>query len=170
MLEVVEISPKGMRFGISFQLNGKPRLSKGGEEGLMASDPRFLNGVMVARPGLLQREVVLEIVGLEVVGAVVPVEFVQQMSPYRIAERYVGSEGIGVTMAGLTGVSLGEGVIRFEKEAGVVAKDTITNAEVDGASRKLFTVLGFAAVGVLLFVGVVVFVGMRLKKSRESEV
>ncbi len=167
-LRVLEISPESIRFAISFQLNGKPRMSKDGEEGLMSSDPRYLNGTMVATPGLLQKEVVLQLSDIEVPDATVPKEFVQQMSPYRIAERYLGSEGIGKTMAGLTAVSLGEGVVRFEKEAGVVPHDTITNEQVDDGSMKVFKFFGIAACIFLVFVGIVLFVGLRLKKSRQA--
>jgi len=164
--EVLEISPENIRFRISFQLNGKPRMSKEGEAGLMSSDPRYLNGTMIATPGLRQKEIVLQVSDIDVPGATVPKEFVQQMSPYRIAERYIGSEGIGKTMAGLTSVSLGAGVLRFEKEEGAVPKDTITNAEVDRGTRKVFTVFGIAASGFLVFVGIVLFVALRMKKSR----
>ena len=167
-MEVLEISPENIRLRISFQLNGKPRLSRKGEDGLMTSDPRYLNGTLIATPGLLQKEVILQISDIDVPGAKVPAEFVQQMSPYRIAERYLGSEGIGKTMAGLTSVSLGDGVVRFEKEAGVTPKDTITNAQVDDGSRKVFTVLGIAACGFLIFAGIVILVGLRLKKSRAA--
>ena len=167
-LRILEISPKNIRFAISFQLNGKPRLSKDGEEGMMTSDPRYLNGTMVAAPGLLQKEVVLQISDIEVPGATVPKEFVQQMSPYRIAERYLGTEGIGKTMAGLTSVSLGDGVVRFEKEEGVVPSDTITNEQVDDGSMKVFKFFGIAASIFLVFVGFVILIGLRLKKSRQS--
>lgn len=170
MLRVATITSEEMRLEISFQLNGKPRMSKDGEDGLMSSDPRYLNGMMVANPGLLQNEVVLQISDIEVADATVPAEFVQQMSPYRIAERYIGTEGIGETMAGITSVSLGDGVIRFEKEKGMVAADTITEAQVDDGSRKLFTFLGIAASIFLVFVGIVLFAGLRLKKSRGGPV
>lgn len=165
-LQVLEISPENIRFAISFQLNGKPRMSKEGEGGMMSSDPRYLNGNMVAVPGLLQKEVVLQISDIEVTDAKVPKEFVQQMSPYRIAERYLGTEGIGKTMAGLTSVSLTDGAVRFEKKKGVVPDDTITNSQVDDGSKKLFVFFGIAASIFLVFVGIVLFVGLRLKKSR----
>ncbi len=166
-LQVLEISPESMRLAISFQLNGKPRMAKEGEAGMMASDPRFLNGIMVATPGLLQKEVVLQLSDIEVPDAEVPKEFVQQMSPYRIAERYLGTEGIGKTMAGLTSVSLGEGVVRFEKEEGMIPSDTITNEQVDDGSMKVFKFFGIAACIFLIFVGIVLFVGLRLKKTRQ---
>lgn len=167
-MQVLEISPEEMRLGISFQLNGKPRISKEGESGLMSSDPRYLNGVLVATAGLLQGEIVLQISDIEVEGAEVPKEFIAQMSPYRIAERYIGSEGIGKTMEGLTDVKLGDGRVRFIKEEGVIPADTITNEQVDLMSQKLFTVFGIAASGFLLLVGIVLIVGMRLKKARAA--
>jgi len=170
MFRVKEISPESIRFEISFQLNGKPRMSKEGEGGIVASDPRYLNAELVAEPGLLQREVVLQVRDIRVPGKKVPWEFKEQMSPYRIAERYVGKEGIGTTMAKLTAVELGDGFVRFEKKAGVVAKDTVTDAQVDRASRRLFTVLGIVASVFLLVAGVVIFIGLRLKKKRGEPV
>ncbi|MBC7979500.1 MAG: hypothetical protein H7Y36_02945, partial [Armatimonadetes bacterium] len=104
MLHVEEISPENVRLSISFQLNGKPRLAKKGEVGWMGSDPRYLSGTLVAEPGLMSREIILQIRDIIVPGKKVPVEFIERMSPYRIAERYVGSEGIGTTMAKLTKV------------------------------------------------------------------
>ena len=170
MLRVASISPEEIRLEISFQLNGKPRLSKEGEGGWITSDPRYLNGIMVAKPGLLNKEVVLQISDIEVPGKTVAEGFLGQMSPYRIAERYVGKEGIGGVMAELTSVELGEGTVRFVKTAGVTPKDTITNAQVDDASQRLFKFFAVAACLFLLFVAVVIFVGLRLKKRPEAAV
>jgi len=170
MLRVASISPEEIRLEISFQLNGKPRLSKEGEGGWITSDPRYLNGIMVAKPGLLNKEVVLQISDIEVPGKTVAEGFLGQMSPYRIAERYVGKEGIGGVMAELTSVELGEGTVRFVRTAGVTPKDTITNAQVDDASQRLFKFFAVAACLFLLFVAVVIFVGLRLKKRHEAAV
>lgn len=169
-LTVEEITPQAIRLGISFRLNGKPRLAKNGEGGLVTSDSRYLNGTMVAVPGLLQREVVLAVKDIEVSDKKVAPEFIAQMSPYRIAERYVGDGGIGSTMAKLTTVSLGDGVVRFKKTKGVVPKDTLTNQQVDAASKRHFTFLGIAACVFLLFVAIVIFLGLRLKKRNEKAV
>ncbi len=165
---VESISPEEIRFAISFRLNGKPRMAKSGEGGWMTSDPRYLNGTMVAAPGLLSKEVVLRISDIEVVGKDVPKGFLEQMSPYRISERYSGQGAIGEAMALLTSVELGEGVVRFTKTAGEVPADTVTDAEVDKASGRLFTVLGIAACAFLLLVAVILLIGMRLKKKSEA--
>lgn len=170
MMKVAEITPDGIRMEISFQLNGKPRMAKQGEGGWITSDPRYLNGIIVARPGILKREVVLQLKDIEVKGAEVPPEFIAQMSPYRIAERYVDDGGIGSVMPKLTSVSLKEGTVLFEKKAGESAKDTVTDEQVDAASRRLFTFLGIAASLFLLFVAIVIFVGLRLKKKRDAAV
>lgn len=170
MLRVVSVSPEEIRLEISFQLNGRPRLSKEGEGGWITSDPRYLNGTMVAKPGLLNKEVVLQISEIEVPGKTVAEWFLGQMSPYRIAERYVGKEGIGAVMSELTSVELADGSVRFVKTAGVKPKDTITKAQVDDASRRLFGFFAVAACLFLLFVAVVIFVGLRLKKRRDAAV
>lgn len=167
---IVEITPEALRARISFQLNGKPRLGKDGESGWVQSDPRYLNATMVALPGLLQKEVILQIRHIEVEGAEVPTEFEQQMSPYRIAERYIGTEGIGTVMAQLTSVELGDGTIRFIKTKGEIPADTVTDEQVDLASKRIFIFFGIAACGFLLFTAIIIFLSLRLKKSRDSGV
>ncbi|MDP4625162.1 MAG: hypothetical protein NWT08_08490 [Akkermansiaceae bacterium] len=164
---VSEITPEALRAKISFQLNGKPRLAKEGETGWMASDPRYLNATMITVPGLLQKEVILQIRHILVEGAEVAPQFEEQMSPYRIAERYIGTEGIGTVMEQLTTVELDEGVIRFVKTKGEVPADTVTNEQVDVASKRFFTFFGIAACIFLLFAGTVIFVSLHLKKSRD---
>lgn len=169
-LRVASISPEEIRLEISFQLNGRPRLAKESEGGWITSDPRYLNGTMIAGLGLLNGELVLQLSDIEVPGKKVAPEFVAQMSPYRVAERYVGGEGIGGVMSKLTSVELGEGTLRFVKTAGVTPTDTVTNAQVDAASQRLFMFFGIAASLFLLFVAVVIFLGLRLKKRREAAV
>ncbi len=167
-LRVREINEKGILFDISFKLNGKPRLPKGDEPGIMATDPRYLNGTLQGVPALLKREVVLRVNEIDVSYAEVPRGFIEQMSPYRIAERYVDKGDIGQVMAGLTGVSLGEGVIRFEKEAGKVPVDTVTDQDVDQASHRLFRFFGIAAAVFLFFVTLILVVGFRAKKRAKK--
>ena len=169
-MKVTEITPEEIRMEISFRLNGKPRLAKEGEGGWITSDPRYLNGTIVAAPGLLKREVVLQIKDIEVKDSEVAKEFIAQMSPYRIAERYVDDGGIGSVMKKLTSVELKDGAILFEKKDGELPVDTITDQQVDDASRRLFTFLGVAASLFLFFVAIVIFVGLRLKKSRDAAV
>lgn len=167
---VTEITPEALMAEISFQLNGKPRLAKEGEVGWLASDHRYLNATMVATPGLLQQEFILRIRHIVVEGSEVPAEFEEQMSPYRIAERYVGTEGIGTVMAQLTAVELDDGVIRFTKTKGEAPSETVTNEQVDIASKRFFIFFGIAACLFLLFAATIIFFALRLKKTRESGV
>lgn len=155
-----------LRIAISFPLNGKPRLAREGETGWLASDPRYLNATLVARPGLLKREVVLKLDNLEVPGAAVPREFIEQMSPYRITERYLAHPELGPAMAKLTRVSIADGRLVFTRTPGETPADVISDAQVDSASSRFFTILGVAASLFLVFAGIIIFLGLRGKAAR----
>jgi len=160
---VMAIDGETLRIAISFPLNGKPRLAREGEAGLVASDSRYLNATLIARPVLLKREIVLKLDDIQVPGAQVPREFIEQMSPYRITERYVGDSVIGPVMAKLTRVSIADGKVLLTRVPGENPADAITNEQVNSASSRFFTVLGVVACIFLLFAGVVVFIGLRSK-------
>ncbi len=166
MLKVREITQDRMTFDISFKLNGRPRLAKKEEGGIVASDPRYLNGILITEPSLMNNEVVLKVRDIDVTSGEVAKEFIEQMSPYRIAEKYVGDSDIGKVMATLTQVELAEGVIRFVKVEGEITKDNFTNEEVDQSSHRLFKVLGIAASIFLFFVAIIIFLGLRSKKRQ----
>ena len=163
---VTAIEGETLRIAISFPLNGKPRLARNDEGGLITADPRHLNGTLIARPALLKREVVLRIDHLLVPGASVPREFIGQMSPYRITERYLQHPVLGPAMARLTSVAVSDGRLVLRRMPGEPPPDTITDEQVDQASTRLFTVLGIASTVFLLFAGAVVFIGLRAKSAR----
>jgi hypothetical protein len=155
-----------LRIAISFPLNGKPRLAREGETGWLTSDPRYLNATLVARPELLKREVVLKLDNLEVPGAAVPREFIEQMSPYRITERYLAHPELGPAMAKMTRVSIADGRLVFTRTPGETPADVISDAQVDSASSRFFTILGVAASLFLVFAGIIIFLGLRRKNAR----
>ena len=163
---VIEVKDNALRIAISFPLNGKPRLSRDGESGWITSDLRYLNATLVARPALLKREPVLRIDAIEVPGASVPVEFVEQMSPYRLAERYLQHPAIGPAMAQLTRVELEDGRLVFARVEGETPADVISDEDVNRAGSRFFTILGVAACLFLAFAATVIFIGMRAKSSR----
>lgn len=170
-MRVESISAEEIRLAISFELNGKPRFTEDKESGWITSDSRYLNGVLVTRPVLLKNEFMLRIDAIEVPdGMVVPDEFIGQMSPYRIAERYAGQEGIGEVMAALTGVEIAEGVLRFRKIDGELQDDSVSDEQVNAGSKRLFTVFAIAACVFLAFVAIIIFMGLRLKKKQENPV
>jgi hypothetical protein len=162
---VVGIDGDKLRIAICFRLNGKPRLGRPGEDAWMTSDPRFLIGTLVARPALLKREVVLRIDTIEVEGASVPEGFIGQMSPYRLAERYLEDPLLGPAMAALTSVKVVDGCLVLSKKPGEVPADEIGRDEVDSSGRRLFTVFGIVATGFLSVAGLVVFLGLRKKSA-----
>lgn len=160
------VEDDALRIDISFPLNGKPRLARDGESGWVTSDSRFLNGVLIAQPTLLKGEVVLKLGAIEVPRAVVPREFTEQMSPYRITERYLTDPVLGPVMGKLTRVGISDGKVVLTRVPGKLPVDEISDEQVDHASNRFFIVLGIAACVFLMFAGVIVFLGLRGKAGR----
>ncbi|MGC4016520.1 MAG: hypothetical protein QM755_18655 [Luteolibacter sp.] len=153
----------------SLKLNGKPRRTREGETGYVTSDPRYLNGTIIARPELAEQEIVLRIDSIEVPGSTVPEPFLKQMSPYRVTERYKTDTVLGPAMKQLTGLTVTGGKVILRKAPGETAPGTITNDQVDSAAKRLFRWLGVAASVFLVFVGLILFIGMRAKRRKEQE-
>lgn len=165
-LRIAAIEGGVMRIAISYPLNGKPRLARKGENGWITADSRFLNGTLVARPALLKREMVLLIDTIEVPGAAVPREFIEQMSPYRITERYLTDPVLGPPMARITRVGIADGMLVMERVPGESPADAIDRNQLDSASGRLFRVLGIVACVFLVFAGIIVWLGLRGKAAR----
>ncbi len=163
---VMSIEAENLRIAISFPLNGRPRFAREEEPGWIASDSRYLNGTMVARPTLLKHEIVLSLDTIEVPDKRVAPEFIDQMSPYRITERYLLDPVLGPAMAKLTRVEVTGGKIVLTRKPGEIPVDMITDKQVDSASSRLFTVLGIAAACFLAFAGIIVFIGVRAKARK----
>lgn len=166
-LRVLAIQGESLRIAISFPLNGRPRFARKGEPGWIASDQRFLNGVMLARPNLLKREVILSLDTIEVPGKKVAPEFIDQMSPYRIAECYLTDPVLGPAMAKLTRVGVADGKLVLTRKPNEIPADLITKDQLDSASTRLFTFLGIAAAVFLAFAGIIIAIGLR-GKSRKA--
>ncbi len=165
-LRVVAVEGDTLRLAISFPLNGKPRLARKDESGWITSDLRYLNGEVTAHPVLSNREVVLQIDALRVTGASVPQEFIDQMSPYRISERYLNDPVLGPAMAKLTRVGLADGKLVLTRVPGEIPADVIGKPQVDSASQRFFRVLGVVACGLLIFAGLIVFFALRSRATR----
>lgn len=163
-LRVTGMGDGVMRLAISFRLNGKPRLARPDERGWISSDPRFLNGTLVARPALLNHEPVLALDTIDVPGASVPREFIEQMSPYRITERYLTDPTLGPAMERLTRVAIADGRLVLEREPGATPADGLGREQVDSAGRRLFRTLGIAACAFLALAGSVAFAAVRAKR------
>lgn len=167
-LQVTSIEGDTIHAAISFTLNGKPRFTEEGETGWITSDSRYLNGTLIARPHLLKKEIVLAIDKIDVPGAKVPQEFIDQMSPYRITERYLKDPDIGPVMAKLTHVGIQDGKIVLTRMPNEIPADMITDKQVDAASTRLFTALGVAASVFLAITGLIVVIGLRSKAKKAA--
>lgn len=165
-LRIAAVEGDTLRLAISFPLNGKPRLARKDEGGWITSDLRYLNGTLVARPALLRREVVLLLDTIEVSGSRVPREFIEQMSPYRLAERYLTDPLLGPAMGQLTRVGIAGGKVVFTCVPGEAPADAIGKAQVDAASNRLLLVLGSVACVFLVVAGIMVFLGLRAKATQ----
>lgn len=163
-----QIADGEMDISISFKINGKPRLPKKGETGWFNSDPRYLNAEIVAHPKLAKGEIALEIDSIKVPGKTVPEEFKEQMSPYRITQRYTEDAVIGPSMAKLTGVEIQGDKVLFRRKSGEKPSDNITREQVDSASSRFFKIIGIAATIFLTLVGIVLLIGIRAKKNRSE--
>ena len=152
-----------LKIAISFRLNGKPRLARRDEPGITASDPRFLNATLTARPKVVSRELVLEILAIDVQGATVPMEFIGHFSPYRVADAYREHPDIGPVMAKLTSATLADGAVSLNRLAAETPGGEISRDDVDHARNRFFAVLGIGASIFLAFVGVILFIGLRAK-------
>ena len=166
---VTKIENETLRIAISFMLNGKPRFTRNGEPGWVASDSRYLNGTLVARPFLMKNEIVLSLDTIEVSGAKVPREFIEQMSPYHITERYLADKILGPAMAKLTRIGIADGKIVLARKPNEIPIGVITNEQVDSGSQRLFMSLGLAATAFLIFAGIIVLIGLRAKAKKASE-
>lgn len=156
-----------LKIALSFPMNGKPRLAKAGERGVLASDPRYLVGTMTARPVMLRDELVIEVLAIDAPdGMKVAPEFIRSFSPYRIAERYMSDQAIGPVMKKLTSARAENGNLILRRGKGEVVANTIGKEAVDSAGGRLFKMLGFGAAVFLIFAGSVVFIG--LKKARRG--
>lgn len=168
--EVLEIGPGLMDVGISFPLNGKPRLTREGEDGWFTSDSRHLNAIMRVRPVLMQREIFLQIEEIQPhSGAAVPEEFIGLMSPYRITERYLDDPVLGPAMAALTRVGLDDGRLVLAKNPGETPEGQISDADVDSGARRFFLFFGIAATLFLIFAAAVIIIGLRTSKKRAMD-
>jgi len=165
--EVLAIAEDHLEIAISFPLNGKPRLTRDGESGWITSDSRYLNAIIHARPALLQHEIILEILEIQpTIGADVPQEFIELMSPYRITECYLEHPVIGPAMALLTRVAINDGAFVLIREPGVAPIDHISDEEVNSGAQRFFMFFGVGASLFLMFVAAVILFGQRNAKKR----
>jgi hypothetical protein len=164
-----EITADALLIDICYQLNGRPRFAKEGEEGLMSSDPRYLIGTIKGRPQLARRELALQVDELEVPGAAVPEGFKEHFSSLRLFERYQKDPVLGPVMANMTRAEIKDGKMILARVPGENPPEVVTEAAFQQGSQRFLTLLGGAACVFLAFAATMVFLGIRKQKRLEKE-
>ncbi len=156
---------------INYQLNGRPRLTKDGEEGFVTSDPRYLVGTIHVTPLLSKRELSLHVNKLDVPGAEVDEGFMGHFSTLRILERYLDDPHLGPAMAQLTRASIEDGQLVLARHPGEAVPDVMTDEQFQKSGSKVAWFIGGALLLFLLVAGTLLFLGYRtqLKKIQEQE-
>ncbi len=164
-LRITEIRAGDMLVAVSFPLNGKPRLTRAGEQGTITTDHRYLNGTLVAVPEVVEGEVVLRISDIQVPGKTVAPEFIDRMSPHRLTERYKTDPTLGPAMKNLSGAAIADGKVVLRRKEGEKSATTFDRAQVDSATNRLFKFFAVGASAFLIFVAGVIFLGLRRKSK-----
>jgi hypothetical protein len=166
---VREITADALVIDICYKLNGRPRLAKDGEDGPLASDPRYLIGTIQGRPQLMRHELVLKVEALEVPGHAVPEGFMNHFSTLRIFEASLKDPLIGPSMAAMTRATLEDGKMILARIPGEVPPDVVSDADFKKGGGRLIQWFGVAACIFLVFAALMVFYGIRRQKKAERE-
>jgi hypothetical protein len=164
-----EITADALVVDICYQLNGRPRLAKENEEGLMASDPRYLIGTIKGRPQLARRELALQVDALEVPGSTVPDGFMEHFSTLRLFERYLKDPVLGPAMGKMTRAEVKDGKMVLARIPGENPPEVVSDDTFQKGSQRFLTLLGIAACLFLAFAAAMVFLGIRKQKRLEKE-
>ncbi|MBB5350693.1 hypothetical protein HNR46_000921 [Haloferula luteola] len=168
---VKEVRDTDLLIDICYPLNGRPRFSKDGEEGLMTSDRRYLIGTMRVTPLLSKRELSLRVEDLEVPGAEVDPGFMGHFSTLRILERYLEHPQLGPAMAKLTSAKVSAGKLILTRTPGAPIPDVVSDQQFQKTGSRFIAFLAGALLLFLLLAGTVLFIGYRkqLRKIEEQE-
>jgi len=164
-----EITADALVIDICYQLNGRPRLAKEGEEGPLASDPRYLIGTLKGRPNLARRELALQVDALDVPGSTVPEGFMEHFSTLRLFERYLKDPVLGPAMAKMTRAEVKDGKLVLARIPGENPPEVVTEEKFQQGSQRFLTLLGVAACLFLAFAATMVILGIRKQKRLEKE-
>lgn len=165
---VREITDDTLVIDICYQLNGRPRLAKDGEEGFVTADPRYLIGTLKGHPHLARRELALRVDALEVPGASVPQGFMDHFSNLRLFERYLKDPVLGPAMAKLTRAEVKDGRMILARVPGEAIPDTVSDASFQDGTQRLVKWLGIAACVFLAFAATMVILGIRRQRRQEK--
>ena len=164
-----DITADALIIDICYQLNGRPRLARDDEEGMFASDPRYLIGTITGRPQLARRELTLKVDKLAVPGKTVPDGFLSHFSTLRLFERYLKDPVLGPAMAQMTRAEIQDGKLVLARIPGEIAPETVSDADFKGGTQRLFTWLGIGACVFLAFAAAMVVLSIRRQRRLQRE-
>lgn len=165
------IHAEALFIDICYQLNGRPRLTRDGEEGTFTADPRYLVGTVKATPQLGKRELALRVEDLQVADAEVPEGFMGHFSTLRIFESAKDDPDIGPPMARLTRAVIEGDRLVLARVPGQPVPDTVSDESFRAAGGKVAIFIGGAMLVFLILAGTVLFIGYKaqLRKLTASE-
>lgn len=166
---VREILEDELVIDICYRLNGRPRLAKEGEDGPVTSDPLYLIGTIHGHPGLMRRELTLQVDRLDVPGSEIPEGFMHHFSTLRIFEAATKDGTVGPVMATLTRAELKDGKLVLSRIPGEAPPETVSNDAFRAGGGRIVKFLGAGAVLFLIFAGVMIFIGLRRQGRAERE-
>jgi hypothetical protein len=168
---VRSIEDEKLVIDICYQLNGRPRLAKEGEDGPITADPRYLIGTLYGHPFLTKRELVLNVDRLDVPNAEVAEGFMGHFSSLRIFEKSLNDPEIGPVMAKLTSATLEGDKLVLARIPGDPVPDVVPDELFQKTGGKIALFLGGAALIFILLAGSALYLGYRkqLQKLQESE-
>lgn len=168
---VEEVGDDDIRVSICYQLNGRPRLAREGEDGPITADPRYLVGEMRVTPQLGKRELALRVEDLEVGDKEIPEGFMGHFSTLRIFEGFLDDERIGGGMARLTDARIEDGRLVLARVPGDPVPEVVSDEDFRSSGGKIAMFLGGAIILFLIFAGSALFIGYRaqLRKLEAAE-
>jgi hypothetical protein len=155
------IESEDLIIDICYQLNGRPRLAKEGEDGPITADPRYLVGTLHGRPFLSKRELVLNVENLDVPGAEVAEGFMGHFSSLRIFEKSLNDPEIGPVMARLTSAAIQGDKLVLARIPGDPVPDVVTDEVFMKSGGKIALFLGGAALIFIVLAGTLLYLGYR---------
>ena len=165
---VREITQSALIIDICYQLNGRPRLTRDDEDGMIASDPRYLIGILRGRPVVTDKELVLQVDSLDIPGSEVPEGFMGHFSTLRIFEKGLDDPVIGPAMAQLSKAEIVGDRLILSRVVGETSPGVISEADFQKSGGKIAVFLGGAALLFLMVAGTILYLGYRTQMRRLS--
>jgi hypothetical protein len=166
---VREIQGDKLVIDICYQMNGRPRMTRGDEKGWVTWDMQYLIGTIYGHAVLEKRELVLKVDSLVVPGAAVPEGFLEHFSTLRIFEASVKDPAIGPVMGVLTRGEIRDGKLVLARVPGESPPEVVSEKSFQEGGGRMVRILGLGACLFLIFAGIMIYIGLRKQRRDEAE-